>query len=44
VAGIINRAEANIREAEPVVTELFLEPDIYNPDHVPADRPSAPSH
>ena len=47
VADIINRAEVNIREAEPVVTELFLEPDIYNPDHVPAarpDRPSAPAH
>jgi cation diffusion facilitator family transporter len=47
VAEIINRAEVNIREAEPVVTELFLEPDIYNPDHVPAarpERPSAPSH
>jgi hypothetical protein len=30
-----------------VVTELFLEPDIYDPDHVPAarpERPSAPSH
>jgi cation diffusion facilitator family transporter len=47
VAEIINRAEVNIREAEPVVTELFLEPDIYDPDHVPAarpERPSAPAH
>ena len=47
VADIINRAEVNIRDAEPVVTELYLEPDIYNPDHVPAarpERPAAPSH
>jgi divalent metal cation (Fe/Co/Zn/Cd) transporter len=47
VADIINRAEISIRDAEPVVTELYLEPDIYNPDHVPADRPerpAAPSH
>jgi hypothetical protein len=30
-----------------VVTALFLEPDIYKPDYVPAERPerpSAPSH
>jgi cation diffusion facilitator family transporter len=45
VAEIINRAEVSIRNAEPVVTELFLEPDIYNPDHVPVEeRPAAPSH
>jgi cation diffusion facilitator family transporter len=47
VAEIINQAEVNIRDAEPVVTELYLEPDIYNPDHVPAarpERPAAPSH
>ncbi len=47
VAEIINRAEVNIREAEPVVTALYLEPDIYNPDYVPAarpERPGAPSH
>ena len=36
-----------IRTAEPMVTALYLEPDIYNPDHVPAARPerhAAPSH
>jgi cation diffusion facilitator family transporter len=42
VADIINRAEVNIRVAEPVVTELYLEPDIYNPDHVPDARPERP--
>jgi cation diffusion facilitator family transporter len=47
VAEIIDRAEVNIRTAEPMVTALYLEPDIYNPDHVPAarpERPAAPSH
>ncbi|HEV2927582.1 MAG TPA: cation diffusion facilitator family transporter [Propionibacteriaceae bacterium] len=47
VADIINRAEVNIRTAEPMVTALYLEPDIYDPDHVPAarpERPATPSH
>jgi hypothetical protein len=47
VAETIDRAEVSIRAAEPTVTALFLEPDIYNPQHVPAqrpERPSAPSH
>jgi cation diffusion facilitator family transporter len=47
VAEIINRAEVNIRDAEPMVTALYLEPDIYNPDYVPAarpERPAAPGH
>ena len=47
VADIINRAEVSIRTAEPMVTALYLEPDIYDPDHVPAvrpERPAAPSH
>jgi cation diffusion facilitator family transporter len=47
VTQTINLAEINIRGAEPMVTALYLEPDIYDPDHVPAprpDRPAAPSH
>jgi cation diffusion facilitator family transporter len=47
VTETINLAEINIRGAEPMVTALYLEPDIYDPDHVPAprpDRPVAPSH
>jgi len=47
VADLINRAEANIRSAEPIVTALYLEPDIFVEDYTPAarpDRPSAPSH
>jgi cation diffusion facilitator family transporter len=47
VAETIDRAEVAIREAEPMVTALYLEPDIYQEGHVPAARPArpgAPSH
>jgi cation diffusion facilitator family transporter len=47
VAQTIDRAEQNIRAAEPMVTSLYLEPDIYDPDYVPAarpERPDGPSH
>ena len=47
VAETIDRAEVAIREAEPMVTALYLEPDIYKADYAPAarpDRPGAPSH
>ena len=47
VADTINRAELSIRQAEPMVTALYIEPDIYNPNHLPAarpERPAAPSH
>jgi hypothetical protein len=43
VADIINRAEEAIRHAEPMATELYLEPNIYDEHHVPAARPSRPS-
>jgi len=46
VAQTIDRTEQNIRAAEPMVTSLYLEPDIYDPNYVPAarpDRPAAPS-
>jgi cation diffusion facilitator family transporter len=43
IAATIDRAEVAIRAAEPVVTALYLEPDIYNPNYVPAPRPQAPS-
>lgn len=39
VADIIDRAEAQIRDAEPLVTALYLEPDIYRPGHEPHRRP-----
>jgi divalent metal cation (Fe/Co/Zn/Cd) transporter len=44
---VIDRAEANIRSAEPMVTSLYLEPDLYRSDYEPAprpERPGAPSH
>jgi cation diffusion facilitator family transporter len=47
VADTIDRAEVAIRAAEPMVTALYLEPDIYKTDYAPAarpDRPGAPSH
>jgi cation diffusion facilitator family transporter len=43
VAAVIDAAEVNIRAAEPMVTSLYLEPDIYHDDYVPADRPERPS-
>ena len=36
-------AEVAIREAEPMVTSLYLEPDIYRPDYTPAPRPERPA-
>ena len=47
VADTIDAAEVAIREAVPMVTALYLEPDIYHADYTPAprpERPSAPSH
>jgi len=43
VAEIIDRAEAAIRAAEPMVTSLYLEPDVYRSDYTPAPRPERPS-
>ena len=44
VAATIDRAEVRIRAAEPVVTALYLEPDIFDHDYVRPERPTAPSH
>lgn len=35
VAALIDRAEAAVREAVPMVTVTFIEPDIYDPHHTP---------
>jgi cation diffusion facilitator family transporter len=43
VAAFIDRAEHAIREAEPMVTALYLEPDIYRPDYTPEPRPERPA-
>jgi len=42
VAQTIDRAEVNIRVAEPMVTALYLEPDIYDANYQPAARPDRP--
>ncbi len=39
VAEIIDRTEAAIRNAEPMVTSLYLEPDIYREGYTPAPSP-----
>jgi cation diffusion facilitator family transporter len=36
IAGAINSAERAIRAAEPTASTIYIEPDIYVPDHVPA--------
>jgi cation diffusion facilitator family transporter len=47
LAAAIDAAEAAVRKAEPMVTSLYLEPDIFKADYAAAprpERPSAPSH
>ena len=39
VAATIDAAERAVRAAEPLATAMYLEPDIYREDHVPAGRP-----
>ena len=43
VALIIDDAEPSIRAAEPMVTALHLEPDMYRPDYVAEARREAPA-
>jgi len=43
VAGAIDAAEKAIREAEPMATAIYLEPDIFRPDYQPAERPDVPA-
>ena len=42
VAAAIDAAERAIRAAEPTAQVIYLEPDIYRADHVPAERPEPP--
>lgn len=42
IAATIDRAESAVREAVPVARVIYLEPDIYRADYVPAERPAAP--
>ena len=43
VADAIDVAERAVREAEPTATSIYLEPDIYRSDYVPAERPEPPA-
>lgn len=40
VASLINRAEAAVRAAVPIVTVTYIEPDIYDPHHTPHPNPT----
>lgn len=42
VAAAIDAAERAIRAAEPMVTSLYLEPDVFRADYVAAPRPARP--
>src|SRR4051794_11842780 len=47
VAETIDAAERAIRAAEPMAVHIYLEPDVYEENHVPDERPAvpeAPSH
>ncbi|MEP9364231.1 cation diffusion facilitator family transporter [Nocardioides sp. CN2-186] len=43
IAAAIDAAEVAIRSAEPTAQQIYLEPDIYRADHVPAERPEPPA-
>ncbi len=42
VAEAINAAEVAVREAEPMASSIYLEPDLFQEGHVPVERPEAP--
>jgi len=42
VATAIDAAERAVRAVEPTASAMYLEPDIYRDDHVPAERPAPP--
>jgi cation diffusion facilitator family transporter len=42
VAATIDAAERAMRAAEPMATQVFLEPDIHRDDYVPDERPEIP--
>jgi cation diffusion facilitator family transporter len=43
VAAAIDAAERNVRAAEATAQVIYLEPDIFRADHVPAKRPEPPA-
>jgi cation diffusion facilitator family transporter len=42
VAAAIDAAERAVRAVEPTASAMYLEPDIYRQDYVPAERPAPP--
>jgi len=42
VAATIDAAERAMRAAEPMATQIFVEPDIHRDDYVPDERPEIP--
>ena len=42
ITATIDRAESAVRHAVPTARVIYLEPDIYRADYVPAERPAAP--
>jgi divalent metal cation (Fe/Co/Zn/Cd) transporter len=42
IAAAIDAAEQAIREVEATAQVIYLEPDIYRQDYVPAERPEPP--
>ena len=43
VAASIDTAERAVREAEPIAQVIYIEPDIFRADYVPAERPEPPA-
>jgi cation diffusion facilitator family transporter len=43
VAEAIDAAERAVREVEPLAQVIYIEPDIYRADYVPAERPEPPA-
>ena len=43
IAEAIDAAEKAVRAAEPTAQVIYLEPDIYRADYVPAERPEPPA-
>jgi len=42
IASTIDAAEAAVREVEPMASAMYIEPDLYRADYVPAARPEPP--
>jgi cation diffusion facilitator family transporter len=43
VSAAIDRAEQAVRSAEPTASSIYIEPDVFRSDYVPADRPAPPA-